>query len=244
MKTSLLFATSCLALSIGQSAAFAATAATAATAAPDAHAGGTDAKDYAKLSIDGAHAFQDVALARLAIFDGKPAFAVKLVADAKQSMDRAKTDDTVFMKAEADLKPAKMAAGDATAPATGPTSTAKIAWVPIDGELALDETLAPSPEKSAAIAEANEHLRKGEPDKAHDVLKVASVTADYTLAVAPLKQSTADIAQASTLLASRDYYGASQALRQAQDAVRYETTIVNDKAVKSSASSAGNVSNG
>ncbi len=238
MKTLPLLATSCLALSIGLSAAV------AATAAPGGNSTGAANKDYAKLSIDGAHAFQDVGLARLAIFDGKPGMAVKLVSDAQAAIGRAKNDDTVFMKAEADLKPGKTPTGKAATSASGSGSATKIAWVPIDGELALDETLAPTPEKNAAVAEANEHLRKGEPDKAREVLKVASVTADYTLAVAPLQQSTTDIAQASKLLVSKDYYGASQALRQAQDGVRYDTTVVHDVDGQSAAAPAKSASNG
>ena len=222
MKTFPLLFTSCLALSVGLSAAVAATATSGSSST------GVAGKDYAKLSIDGAQAFQDVDLARLAIFDGKPTMAVKLVSDAQAAMSRAENDNTVFMKAEADLKTSKTSTGAAATPAAGSDAATKIAWVPIDGELTLDETLAPTPERNAAVAEANDHLRRGEPDKAHAVLKVASVTADYTLAVAPLDQSTTDIAQASKLLASKDYYRASQALRQAQDGVRYDTTVMHD----------------
>ena len=226
MKKSPLLATSCLALSVGVTAAIAATA-------PPADVGAKAAgQDYARLSIDGAHAFQDIGLARLAIFDGKPAAAVKLVADAQQAMGRAKTADSVFMKAAADLKTASPASATPsnteTSPPSASPSTTKVAWVPIDGQLVLDETLAPTPANTKAVAQANDHLRNGEPDKARDSLKVASVTADYILAVAPLKQSAADVAQASKLLAGNDYYGASQALRQAQDGIRYDTDIVHD----------------
>lgn len=238
MKTFSLLATSCLAISVCLSAAVAATATSGETGT------GAADKDYAKLSIDGAHAFQDVGLARLAIFDGKPAMAIKLVSDAQAAMGRAKSDDTVFMKAEADLTTTKASSHTNPAPAAGSNPTTKIAWVPIDGELALDETLAPTPEQSSAVAEANDHLHKGEPDKAREVLKVASITADYTLSVAPLKQSTTDIAQASTLLGGKDYYDASQALRQLQDGVRYDTTVVHDVDVPKSAASSKSGSNG
>ncbi len=157
---------------------------------------------------------------------------MKLVADAQQAMGWAKIADSVFMKAAADLKTASPSSATLsnteTSPAEASPSTTKITWVPIDGQLVLDETLAPTPANTEAVAEANDHLRNGEPDKAREALKVASVTADYILAVAPLKQSTADVAQASKLLASNDYYGASQALRQAQDGVRYDTNVVRD----------------
>lgn len=123
MKTFPLLATSCLALSVGLSAAIAATTTSPAAASSNATVNGPANKDYARLSIDGAHAFQDIGLARLAIFEGKPAMAVKLVSDAQQSIGRAKRDDTVFMKAEGELKTTPSDTGAAAA--TTPTGTSK-----------------------------------------------------------------------------------------------------------------------
>ena len=62
-------------------------------------------KELGKLSADGRKAFQDVRLARLAIFDGQTDQAKKYADEAKASIAKAKTDDTAFMKAEAALKP-------------------------------------------------------------------------------------------------------------------------------------------
>ncbi len=64
----------------------------------------TAEKDFTRLSKDGSRAFQDLALARLAIFDGRTDDAKTYVGAADTSFGKAKTDDTVFTKAEADLK--------------------------------------------------------------------------------------------------------------------------------------------
>ena len=187
--------------------------------AAGAAASNAAAKDYGRLSIDGVHAFEEIGLARLAIYDGKPAIATKLVTDAETALARAKTDDSVYMKAETMLQPSKNASS-ATPPATDATPKA---WLPIDGVFTVDETLEPTSDKAKATQAANMHMRNGEPDKAREALKVADVDADYTLAVAPLRQSVGDVNRAAQLLASRDYYNASQALKQAQDGVRYDT---------------------
>ena len=57
-------------------------------------------KDAGKLSMEGAKGYQDVALARLAIFDGRTADAKKFVDAADTAFGKAKTDRTVFVKAE------------------------------------------------------------------------------------------------------------------------------------------------
>ena len=183
-------------------------------------------KDLGKLSIDGAAAYQDIGLARLAIYDGKTDAATKLVNDAVTSLSHAKSDDAVFTKAEADLTPPKTAT--AQAQKTTIPSTTAIAWVPVDGEFVLDETLTPSAAKTGAVHEANKHMRSGEPDKAKDVLKVASVDADYVMTVAPLAQTSQDVQKASQMLSDHKYYEASQQLRDAQSAVRYDSVTLQD----------------
>ena len=79
------------------------------TPAPDASkpsaATQADNQDFRKLSADGWKAFRDVRLARLAIFDGQTDQAKKYVDEARTAIGKAKTDDTVFMKDEASLKP-------------------------------------------------------------------------------------------------------------------------------------------
>ncbi len=180
-------------------------------------------KDLSKLSIDGAGAYQDISLARLAIYDGKPDMATKLVSEAATSLSHAKSDDAVFMKAESDLTPPKTDKADAK---TMIASKNAVAWVPVDGQFMIDETLTPT--KANAVDQANKHLRNGEPDKAKEALKVASVDADYVVTLAPLVQTMQDVQKASQMLSTHDYYGASQQLREAQMGVRYDTVVLQD----------------
>ena len=61
-------------------------------------------KDFSKLSADGSKAFEDLTLTRLAIYDGRIDDAKKYVGEAETALGKARTDETVFTKAEADLK--------------------------------------------------------------------------------------------------------------------------------------------
>jgi hypothetical protein len=63
---------------------------------------------------------------------------------------------------------------------------------------------------------------KGEGAKALQVVTVAALDMDYTLALAPLDKSVADIDDAAKLIAARDFYGASQALRHAEAGIRFD----------------------
>jgi hypothetical protein len=176
-------------------------------------------KDFGRLSSDGASAFDDVHMARLAIFDGDTNMAAKLVADAQVSLKKAKTDDTVFTKAESEFH----------APYVVPKPQGKqvqittpAAWIPIDGELVLGETFQSTPEKAAAFVTARKSLENGEGAKSLEAIKLAAMDVDYTMTMAPLEKSLADLAEANRLIIGRDYYGASQALRQAEEGIRYD----------------------
>jgi hypothetical protein len=194
-------------------------------------------QDFGRLSADGVSAFNDVHLARRAIFDGKTDEAAKFVADAQASLAKAKSDSAVFLKAETALRSSEKAAPRMSAAAG---SEKPIAWVPIDSEIALGETFVSTPEKAAAVVTARKALEKGDNVKSLETIKQAQIDINFTLAVAPLDQSIAAIDQASSLIASHDYYGASQALRLAEAGVRYDeiddignvkgrTTASNDK---------------
>jgi hypothetical protein len=177
-------------------------------------------KDFGHLSTDGVNAFNDLHLARLAIFDGRTDEAAKLIADAQASLGKAKTDNAVFLKAESALRPPAQATPKP--PVTQAKSTTPVSWIPIDADIELGETFQATPEKAAAVVTAKKGLEKGEGAKALDAIKLASVDVDYTLAVAPLDQSVADVDEANTLMTKRDYYGASQSLKKAEDGIRYD----------------------
>lgn len=130
------------------SAAFAADQATKPAVTQEATAQQAADKDVGKLSKDGAQAFRDMHLARVAIYDAAPNQAKDYIGKAKAALSKAKADDAVFNKAEADLKtPADMTkAGHATgasadkAPSDKASSASEpTAWLPVDAQLTLGE---------------------------------------------------------------------------------------------------------
>ena len=90
--------------------AFAADQPKGGAAVPPGHAAAV--KDFGKLSADGARGYQDIKLARLAIFDGNVGGAKTIVARAEAEFDKAKSDDSVFTKAEAAMRTRMVAKAD------------------------------------------------------------------------------------------------------------------------------------
>ncbi|MFH6785634.1 MULTISPECIES: YfdX family protein [Methylobacterium] len=200
-------------------------------------------QDVGKLSKDGAQAFRDMHLARIAIFDADPAQAKALIGKAQAALAKAKTDDAVFNKAEAELKtPAELAATKNKASAdkssvdkTGSVQSAatdakatdakakdKVAWVPVDAQLTLGEDFLATPEKATAVTEANKHLAKGDQKGAIEQLKLAHVDVNFVMAVLPLDKTVADVNQAATLINQGKYYEANAALKTAEDGMRFD----------------------
>jgi len=179
-------------------------------------------KDLGRLSADGVSAFDDVHLARLAIYEGRTEEATKLIDDARASLAKAKTDDAVFMKAETALNiPASKSPAHKTYSEKG---TTPIAWIPIDSEIALGESYKETPEKAAALVTAKKKLGKTEHAKAIEALKLAVVDVDYTITLAPLVQSVEDLDEAGKSMVAHDYYAASQNLKRAEDGIRFDET--------------------
>lgn len=176
------------------------------------------ARDFMKLSADGAIAFRALHLARLAIFEADPVAAKKLVADTRAALAKAKVDSTAFMKAEAELKAPK-GMNATPAAASGPA----VAWLPIDGQLTLGEDFVATPAKAAAVAEANKHLEKGQRKEAIEKLKLADVNVMFTMALAPLDRTMADVDMAAKLMDEGKYYEANAAMKKAEDGVRYDS---------------------
>jgi hypothetical protein len=177
-------------------------------------------QEFGRLSTDGISAFEDIHLARLAIFDGRIEEAAQFVTDAQASLAKAKTDQSAFVKAESALHPPQH--GPAPAPAAAVPDATPVTWIPIDGDLALGETFQATPAKAAAIVSARKGLATGDGAKALRTIKLAAIDVNYTLAVAPLERSIAAVDEANTLFANHDYYNASQALRKAEAGIRYD----------------------
>jgi hypothetical protein len=172
--------------------------------------------DFGKLSVQGAKAFRDLQLARLAIFNAEPANAKTLIADAKTAIGKAQNDDTVFVKAESELR-----APEKSMRSSNPDTT-RVAWLPVDGQMIVDENYIASPQKKAAIADADKSLKQGDRKGAADKLKLAGVNVDFTMAVVPLAKTTSDIDQAAALIDNGKYYEANTLLLQAENGVRFD----------------------
>lgn len=199
-------------------------------------------QDVGKLSKDGAQAFRDMHLARIAIFDADPSQAKSLIAKAQAALTKAKTDDAVFLKAESELKtPADMATAktaktdktadakttdakttDAKTAEAKPASKDKVAWVPVDAQMTLGEDFIATPEKASAVTEANKSLAKGDQKGAIEKLRLAHVDVNFVMAVLPLDKTTADVNQAATLINQGKYYEANAALKTAEDGMHFD----------------------
>ncbi|MGV2289098.1 YfdX family protein [Trinickia sp. YCB016] len=195
---------------VGVSNVVAAEPAQAAASVPNAKV----AKDLRKLSQEGSKAFDQIGKARVALFDGKPEVAAKLVKEAQQSLKLAKKDDTAFLKAESEMKgpAAEMAKADAKEP---------VQWLPVAGDISIVEDITKVPSKIDAANKANEQMKNGDRDGALETLRLADVKIRFTLAAVPLAKTIAAVDTADGLLTAKQYYEANLAMKQVQDSVRY-----------------------
>jgi hypothetical protein len=155
--------------------------------------------DFGALSAQGAQAYRDIQLTRLAIFNADPVVAKRMIEDASKAIGKAQHDDAIFVKAEADLKQPK------TMPANSHPDKSPVAWLPVDAQMVLDENYIASPQKASALDEANKSVKKGDRKAAIDKLKLAGINVDVTVAVVPLAKTTAAIDNAVTLISDGKY---------------------------------------
>jgi YfdX protein len=187
-------------------------------------------KDLARFSADGAAAYENMLQTRRALYEGRTDDAKKFVALADAGFNKAKTDDTVYTKAEADLKaPTPKGGGAKTSPSAdatpdAPTAMEKkpIAWVPIDGSITVMEDITGDAPKTAAVADANASLQKGDRDAAVQKLKVAGIEVAIVLAVMPIDTTIEKVHKAAELIDAGKYYEGGQELRMAQADERFD----------------------
>jgi len=190
-------------------------------------------KDFSKLSAEGTRAFQDLTLSRLAIFDGRIDDAKKFVHEADTDFNKAKSDETVFTKAEADLKaPGDQSNQHKGTVSPGPNANSaddmhkQVAWLPVDATVTIDEDYKLSRAKTAAVGEANESLKNGDRKGALEKLKLADIDTNIILGVVPVEKTINDVHQAAQLIDSGKYYEGSQMLKQVQDNEHFDVADV------------------
>ncbi|WP_165825142.1 YfdX family protein [Rhodopseudomonas palustris] len=193
--------------------------------------GQATAQDFSKLSRDGFNAFQDIREARLALFNGKPEAARKDVNKAMESLEKSKTDDSVFLKAESEMKLSAPSASASQQSASQTTASTKpVKWLPINGTITVQEDYSAVPAKVAALKTANSQLKAGKQKEALDTLKMNDVNVAVSLESAPIDATLKGVDQASKLLDAGKYYEANGALMQVENGVRYSVVDMQDKA--------------
>ena len=188
----------------------------------------------------------DLTLTRLAVFDGRIDAAKKYIDKAEKALSKAKTDETRFMKDEASLNAAKNtpttgngAAGAPTAdrqnssnndqrnPSTNttanqgnPSGNQMVEGLPVDASITVAEDFSASPEKKAAVADANKSLSNGDRKGAVEKLKLSGVNIDVVVLAVPLNDTIAKVQQASNMINDGKDDEASQLIKQVQDSAR------------------------
>ena len=173
-----------------------------------------------KVSQEGYMAMQEAGFARVAIFDGKPQEAQKLMEKAQAHLKEAKKkapEITVTVKTVEKV-------GDKTIDSAQLKENNDL--IPIDTGLTLAEDFVPTPEKTQKIKEANEQMKTGHHDKAHEILKEAGIDVSVTRLLMPLDFVTSQFDKASSLLKDHKYYEANLALKGAADSLITDTVLL------------------
>lgn len=174
----------------------------------------TMADDRLMISNDGFKAERELGAARIAIFQGNTDAAKALVKDAHGELK------TVAAQAPKDF------------PNGAPTADGKGKGnpdlIPIDGQMAIADDMVLTPDKTAKVKEANEHLKNGDTAKAMDTLKQGAIDVAFTRVLMPLKETNVHADAAATLLDQGKYYEANLALKAAQDLLRTDTVAFGD----------------
>ena len=195
-------------------------------------------KDFSKVSADGSGAFMDLTLTRLAVFDGRIDAAKKYIDKAEKALSKAKADETRFLKAEADLNATKNTPTPKSGATSAPTADQQnssnnnmVEWLPVDASIAIDEDFTASPDKKAAVAEANKSLSNGDRNGSIERLKLSGVNINVAVLALPLNDTISKVQQAANMINDGKYYEATQVIKQVQDSVRSDVMDFNGKPV-------------
>ena len=192
------------------------------------------AQELTKVSNDGFMAMRAVRAARIAIFNGEPKVAVEIMGKAKEALDAAAKDESIFvadMKTLAGKKAVHgtTTAGDKAAHGTTTAAATKATiWIPIDGQIALADTYVATPEKKEHIAKANEHVKSGRAKEAIEELRLGEIDVTYTRVLMPLTATTKCLADAMSLANEHKYYEANLSLKAAEDGVILDSVGLTD----------------
>jgi YfdX protein len=161
------------------------------------------AKDDSIINInqEAYDALREVRAARLAIFNGSTAEALKQATEAQKNLLVAQANMAQFSVA------------------TKKAAAAGEAYIPFDMTMALSEGFKPTAEKQTHVAKANEHIAKGESKQAAEVLKAANIDVTFSAALIPATASVSHANDALALMKENKFYEANLALKAIEDAV-------------------------
>lgn len=158
----------------------------------------------------GNEAMQDVQLARVSLFNGDTKSAKKLLSEAQQKINDDKTDWTKFIKK------------DKKTPVDGDN------YIVINASMSINEDYQASDEKTKAIKNANEKLKKGDKKGAIETLKLAGITVVENEVLMPLKQTRTDIQKAIALFDDGKYYQANLMLLSAEEGIIVDSETIQE----------------
>jgi hypothetical protein len=175
-------------------------------------------QELLKVSQEGFAAIRAIRAARVAIFNGQPMVATKMLTKAKVDLKAAsKNAPTLVTATEATVR------GKVVADAV---DVEKVNWIPIDGQVSLADTFVVSAEKAKHIAKANEHFKNGKSKEAIEELRLAAISVSCTRVLMPLATTTDWVMEASKLMSQQKYYEANLALKAAEDGLVVSTANV------------------
>jgi len=190
---------------------------------------GQSGKNFRQFSQAGHSAMMNIGDARLAIFNGDPKVALKLMESAK----------TLLLQADKDAPSmGSTAPGDTAKPGAMNTMGPKMRSVPVDGQLALADDFVMTPEKKVHVDKANESFKKGDHATGLEELRLGAIDVNYTRWWLPIAPTEAHLQQAIKLADESKYYEANLALKAIEDSVTIDSISFSDlptptKAMKS-----------
>jgi hypothetical protein len=167
-----------------------------------------------KFSLAGHSAIANIGDARLAIFNGDPEVAMKLMESAKTFLAQAGKD------APSMGSPAE---GGSMKPGGENTVGSRMRSVPVDGQLALADDFVMTPEKKVHIDKANESFKKGDHATGLEELRLGAIDVNYTRWWLPLAPTESHLNQAIKLASESKYYEANLALKSIEDSVTVDS---------------------
>ncbi len=172
--------------------------------------------DMRQFSQAGHLAMMNIGDARLAIFNGDPKSAMKLMQSAKTLL------------AQADAEAPSMAAPATGSKARPGTVNTKMRNVSVDGQITLADDYVMTPEKKAHIDKANESFKNGDHANGLEELRLGAIDVNYTRWWLPIAPTETHLDQAIRLADESKYYEANIALKAIEDSVTMDSISFSD----------------